>query len=407
MGGRASSRNKTRRVAGALLILFALASCARIVPPPSPEAAPPAPVVAPPPVPPPPADARDAGVRPGPAVATLLSSVEAANRALAAFRLSCPALLARQDASGLTQAELWRAPCDAAATWSAADAIRFFDTFFETATVGAGTAFATGYYEPEIAGSRVRQPGFDVPIYGPPADLLTSNPATGQQGKGRVDETGQYVVYYDRAAIEDGALAGRGLEIAWAADPVDLFFLQIQGSGRLRLPDGSVMRIGYAAQNGREYVAVGRLMRDRGILVSPITMQAVRDWLKTHPDEGRALMRENKSYVFFRELTGAGPLGAMGVSVTPRATVAADPKFVPLGAPVLLTGMDNPTATGLWVAQDTGGAIRGANRFDTFWGAGAEAELIAGGMSAKGTAYLLLPRGTIERIGGGNAPPQP
>jgi membrane-bound lytic murein transglycosylase A len=127
-------------------------------------------------------------------------------------------------------------------------------------------------------------------------------------------------------------------------------------------------------------------------------MQAITSWLRAHPVEGREVMRENKSYIFFRELVGPGPLGALGRPVTPRVSVAADPKFVPLGAPVLLRAMDNPSADGLWVAQDTGGAIKGANRFDTFWGAGSEAASIAGGMSARGRAYLLLPRGTLQRI---------
>ena len=125
------------------------------------------------------------------------------------------------------------------------------------------------------------------------------------------------------------------------------------------------------------------------------------EWLRAHPEEGRALMRENKSFVFFRELTGPGPLGALGLPVTGRATVAADPAFVPLGAPVWLK-LDRPEASGLWVAQDTGGAIKGANRFDTFWGAGDEARRIAGGMSGRGEALLLLPRGVLARLGGGN-----
>jgi membrane-bound lytic murein transglycosylase A len=237
-----------------------------------------------------------------------------------------------------------------------------------------------------------------VPVYAKPADLLDANPVTGESGRGRVDENGDYVLYHDRAAIEEGALAGRGLEIAWAADPVDLFFLQIQGSGRLRLPDGGVMRIGYAGQNGREYVAIGRPMRERGLIEPPVTMQKITAWLRAHPEQGKAIMRENRSYVFFRELTGPGPLGALGRPVTPRVTVAADPRFVPLGAPVLLAGMDQALADGLWVAQDTGGAIRGANRFDTFWGAGAEGAAIAGNMQSRGRAYLLLPRGSLARI---------
>src|SRR5690606_1314710 len=130
------------------------------------------------------------------------------------------------------------------------------------------------------------------------------------------------------------------------------------------------MRIGYADQNGREYVAIGRLLRERGLIEGPIGMRQIVDWLHAHPNEGAALMRENRSYVFFRVLDGPGPLGALGRPVTPRISVAADPAFVPLGAPVVLTGMDNPRADGLWIAQDTGGAIRGPNRFDTFWGAG-------------------------------------
>lgn len=338
-------------------------------------------------------------VSPGRAIA--LDPVTA-TAALAAFRITCPSLTSRADASGLTRPEDWRAACDEAESIAAdgapTAAVRFFRAHFDPVVVGEGAAFATGYYEPEIRGARTRQPGYDVPIYGPPPDLLDANPRTGERGRGRVDGSGNYVLYHDRAAIEDGALAGRGLEIGWAADPVELFFLQIQGSGRLRLPDGGVMRIGYAGQNGREYVAIGRLMRERGLLDGGISMQRIVEWLHAHPAEGRALMRENLSYIFFRELTGPGPLGALGRPVTPRVTVAADPRFVPLGAPVLLTGMDNPRADGLWVAQDTGGAIRGANRFDTFWGPGDEAAATAGGMSARGQAVILLPRGALQRI---------
>jgi len=282
----------------------------------------------------------------------------------------------------------------------------FFRDRFERVRIGDGATFATGYYEPEIRGSRVRAPGYEVPVYAKPSDLLEADPQTGARGRGRVDETGQYVLYHDRAAIEAGALAGRGLEIAWAADPADLFFLQIQGSGRLRLPDGGVMRIGYAGQNGREYVAIGRLLRERGLVAPPVTMQRIREWMSANPEAGRALMRENPSYVFFQELTGPGPLGALGRPVTPRVSVAADPKFVPLGAPVILEEMSDPRANGFWIAQDTGGAIRGANRFDTFWGAGEEAASIAGGMQARGRAWLLLPSGTLQRLSLGATPSQ-
>ena len=157
------------------------------------------------------------------------------------------------------------------------------------------------------------------------------------------------------------------------------------------------MRIGYADQNGREYVAIGRLLRERNLLPpGGATMAGIVEWIRANPEAGKALMRENASYIFFRELTGAGPLGALEVAVSPRASVAADPAFVPLGAPVFLT-LDRAEANGLWVAQDTGGAIKGANRFDTFWGAGADAARIAGGMSASGSALILLPKGSATR----------
>ena len=397
------------------LALALLAGCARDGPPPRPAPLPvPAPVPqqpappVPPPAVPPPAPAPTTAVEAGIAAATSVAPFgsEEAERALRAFRISCPSLLSREDLSGLTTREDWRPPCDRAAAVPAGGAAAFFETAFEQVEIGDAAAFATGYYEPEIRGSRVRLPGYDVPVYAKPPELLDANPQTGARGRGRVDESGAYVPFYDRAEIEDGALAGRGLEIAWAADPVDLFFLQIQGSGRLRLPDGGVMRIGYAGQNGREYVAIGRLLRERGLVQPPVTMQRITQWLRDNPDQGKALMRENRSYIFFTELIGPGPLGALGRPVTPRATVAADPRFVPLGAPVVLSGMSDPLADGLWIAQDTGGAIRGANRFDTFWGAGEEAARIAGGMQARGRAVLLLPRGTVARITARAAPTQ-
>ena len=288
----------------------------------------------------------------------------------------------------------WQALCTEAQTVT--DPTSFFRDRFEWVQVGSGEAFATGYYEPEIRGSRTRQPGFEVPIYGKPDDLARCYGSAGT-GRGRVDHEGLCALYYTRAEIEDGALEGRNLEIGWAADPIDLFVLHIQGSGRLLLPDGQVMRIGYLDQNGREYVAIGRLLRDRGILPpGGASMDAIVAWMRSQPDGGKSLMRENPSYIFFKELTGPGPLGALNVPVTGRASVAADPKFVPLGAPVFVT-LDRPEASGLWVAQDTGGAIKGANRFDTFWGAGDAAKLTAGGMSAKGRALILLPRGVAAR----------
>lgn len=391
--------------AAALVSFLILSACASQ---PTPEPLPPAPVpVTPAPAPPlppqrpiipPGPDARATGVT---IEAPKILRQEEAVRALAAFRASCPMLMRRADPSRLVQPDDWRALCSEAASLSDSFAQGFFYYRFDWARVGDGRAFATGYYEPEIEGSRTPMPGY-TPVHGLPSDLVRCTKRDGSAGRGRIDSTGACVLYHSRAEIEDGALAVRGLEIAYAKDPVELFFLEIQGSGRIRLTDGSVMRIGYAGQNGRDYVAIGKLLRDRGALPpGGATMQSIKDWIRSHPDEGRALMRENASYVFFRELTGAGPLGALGVAVTPRGTVAADPKYTPLGAPVYLQ-LEREQASGLWVAQDTGGAIKGPNRFDTFWGAGPEAVALAGGMSASGWGWVLLPRGAFA-----NAPAQP
>ena len=383
-------RSRFVALAGAAL----LAACAsRPVLPPATPLPPTVPVTPTPtpPEPPKPRTALQAGVT---LVAPKLLRADEAERALAAFRLSCPALVKRTDGSGLTTPAAWQPLCAEAALVPAGAAASFFRDRFEWVKVGTEPAFATGYYEPEILGSRVPVPGY-TPIYRTPPDLIRCTRADGQTGRGRIDETGQCVLYYTRGEIEDGVLAGKGLELAWAADPIELFFLEIQGSGRLKLPDGSVMRLGYDNQNGREYVAIGRLLRERGILPpGGANMAAIKAWMRSQPDGGKALMRENLSYIFFRELTGPGPLGALNVPVTPRATVAADPLFVPLGAPVWLD-VERPEADGLWVAQDTGGAIKGANRFDTFWGAGDYAVQTAGGMAAKGEALILLPRGAV------------
>ena len=346
--------------------------------------------------------AATAGLVAGPAVATLPIDETEAVSARQAFALSCPGLMRRADLTGLTRGADWKPACDAARAGTAGGGRAFFASWFEAVQVGDGKAFATGYYEPEILGSRERRPGYEVPVYARPSDLIDvdlgqfSTDLKGKKIRGRVE--GQaFVPYYDRTAIEQGSLTGKARVLAWAADPVSLFFLQIQGSGRLRLPDGGVMRIGYDTQNGRDYTGIGSLLRQRNILPpGGASMQGIVGWLHANPEQGQALMRENKSYVFFRELN-TPPLGAMGYPVTGGVSVAADPKFVPLGAPVFLS-MDRVDASALWVAQDTGGAIKGANRIDTFWGAGSAAEATAGGMSARGTAWLLLPIGTLARL---------
>jgi len=397
------------RRASALASFLLIAACAS-QPPPAPlpvpapvfVAPPPAPVVPPPrpqhPIVAPGPDARATGVT---LEAPKILRQEEAVRALAAFRASCPVLVRRQDQSRLVRPDDWRALCSEAATLSDSFAQGFFYHRFDWARVGDGRAFATGYYEPEIEGSRTPVPGY-TPVHGLPSDLVRCTKRDGSSGRGRIDSSGNCTLYHSRAEIEDGALSRRGLEIAYAKDPLELFFLEIQGSGRIRLPDGNVMRIGYAGQNGRDYVAIGKLLRDRGALPpGGATMQTIKEWIRANPEAGRALMRENTSYVFFRELTGPGPLGALGIAVTPRGTVAADPKYIPLGAPVYMD-LDRDVADGLWIAQDTGGAIKGPNRFDTFWGAGAEAVALAGDMSAAGAAWLLLPKGALA-----NSPAQP
>ena len=347
------------------------------------------------------ATAAGLGVTRGPDIASLIPSGERSRLALQAFRISCPTLMRRTDASGLTKGSDWNNACAAASSWPEASASEFFSRYFEAVQVGDGTAFVTGYYEPEISGSRTRQAGYDVPIYRRPTDLIDvdlgqfSDSLKGRTIRGKVNGT-KFVPFDDRSQIVSGTLAGRGLELAYAADPVEFFFLQVQGSGRLNLPDGGVMRIGYDGQNGRDYTGIGKLMKDRG-LIQAGSMQDIMQYLRAHPAEGAAIMNENKSFVFFRELTGAGPLGALGVPVTAEATVAADPKFIPLGAPVLLS-LDRAEPNGIWIAQDTGGAIKGANRFDSFWGAGARARGVAGGMSGRGSALILLPIGSAARL---------
>lgn len=386
----------TRKLA-AISFLLSLASCVSVIPRTSPPGLPPA------------ENAVALGVRAGPSISRLTLTDTDAAAALTSFRESCPRVMSRTDGSGLTRPDDWREACTAAANWGAGSAVLFFASYFETAQVGDGAAYATGYYEPEIAGSRTRQPGFDVPVYGLPPDLVRAKPgdapplAGGRMPLGRYGPDGTFTQYYARSEIEQGALMGRGLEIAWVADPVEFFFLQVQGSGRLRAPDGSVMRIGYAGQNGLPYTGIGGLMRQRGLIGAGPgqysgSMQGIMQYIHDHPVEGQALMDENKSYVFFKELTGDGPLGALGVPVRSGSSVAADPRFVPLGAPVWLD-LDRSEAGGVWIAQDTGGAIKGANRFDTFWGAGDQARVTAGGMSGRGQALVLVPKGTMARLG--------
>jgi len=317
--------------------------------------------------------------------------------ALAAFVVSCTRLEKDPD---------WGPACAEARTVPPGDdtaARRFFETALTPVAVtnnGEAEGLFTGYYEPELAGCRAPSPSCAVPIYRRPPELVTVDLGLfrphlkGERIAGKV-ERGALVPFPSRSEIEQGTLAGRGLELAWAADPIDLFFLQIQGSGRLRLPDGTLLRLGFDGQNGHPYVPIGRLLLERGELERPVTMQSIKEWLRRAPDSAPRLLAENPSYVFFRELSGEGPIGSLGVPLTPGRSLAVDRTFLPLGAPLWLEAGD---IRRLVVAQDTGGAIKGPVRGDLFWGAGAEAEERAGAMQDKGRMWLLVPPAVAARL---------
>ncbi len=400
----------------ALASLLILAACANKQPPPAtvppaPAAIPPAPSPLVAPQPAPITRAAQAAL----AVVAMPALPDAA-AALDAFRKSCPGLTRREDLSGLTRPEDWQAACTAAATVAAGAEAEFFQSQFTAITVAQGAGFATGYYEPEIAASLQRQPGYDVPLYRRPADLIDvplgdfAASLKGRTVRGRV-QGNRLVPYATREQIAGGALVGRNLELAWAADAFEAFFLEIQGSGRLRLPDGRIIRIGYDGQNGRDYVAIGRLLIEQGKLErGKAGMAEIIAWLRAHPDEAPAILNANPSKIFFRELTGEGPIGAMGVAVTPRVSVAADPAYIPLGTPLLVETTLSRTGQPLiklMVAQDTGGAIKGANRIDLFLGPGAEAAADAGAQSAPARLTLLIPPAAARRLAvAADAPPQ-
>ena len=247
--------------------------------------------------------------------------------------------------------EVWRPVCTAAATLQRPNreqARRFFETQFTPHQLlqpdGGSEGLATGYYEPLLRGSRTPSARYRYPVYGVPEDLLTLDlpafSAEPRDSRARARIDGKRVVpYFDRMQIEAGAAPVRGREIAWVDDPVELFFLQIQGSGRLDLENGSVMRVGYADHNGHPYRSIGRLLIDRGELTPDrASMQGIKAWAQQNPDKLRAVLDYNPRYVFFRELPPGlgGPLGAQGVPLTARRSIAVDPRFVPLGAPVFL-----------------------------------------------------------------------
>jgi membrane-bound lytic murein transglycosylase A len=323
---------------------------------------------------------------------------------------SCTELLARP-ASVAT----WSGACASAATVDGRDtlAVRtFFEQHFSAYQVlaadGETKGLVTGYYEPLLHGSRQRDERHRFPLYAPPDDLLAVDLAElypelkDKRVRARID--GKRVVpYWTRADIDAGKALVAGKELLFVDDPIEAFFLQIQGSGRVSLPDGTIVRVGYADQNGQPYRSIGRVLVDRGELpLDKASMQGIKQWGRDHPDALPALLAENPSYVFFREVfpnpaAGIdGPVGALGVPLAAGRAIAVDPRFIPLGAPVFVATtwpLSTRPLNRLMLAQDTGGAIRGTVRADWFWGFGEGAAQQAGRMKQEGRLWLLWPKG--------------
>ena len=273
----------------------------------------------------------------------------------------------------------WKRLCSAART--AADPRAFFEAQFQPVRITDGAdALFTGYFEPEINGASERSDLFRHPVYALPPEASGEKP------------------WLSRQEIEaSGALRGRGLELAWIAEPVDLFFLQVQGSGRIRFEGGGVLRLGYAGKNGHPYRSIGKELVRRGTFApEALSADVIKQWVRANPHEGAQLLLHNPSYVFFREVTDVpanqGPVGAMGRSVTPLRSIAVDPDITPLGAPVWLDKAGPNPMRRLMVAQDTGSAIKGAQRADIFFGTGESAGLDAGRLRDGGRMTVLLPK---------------
>jgi membrane-bound lytic murein transglycosylase A len=319
-----------------------------------------------------------------------------------------PAFL--QSCSGLKSQPAWQAVCSDAQSLDGSNeaSVRsFFERRFRPHEVfnadNSLEGTITGYYEPLIQGARTPGDKARYPLYAIPDDLIVVDLASvypelkSMRLRGRLQRN-RIVPYYTRSEIENANGGFNGQPIAWADDAVELFFLQIQGSGRIELPDGSHLRVGYAEQNGHPYRSIGKLLVERGDLkLEEASMQGIKAWGAANPDKLPELLNSNPSYVFFKELPNglSGPLGALGVPLSAGRSIAIDPKYVPLGAPVFLATTypnSGQPLDRLMMAQDTGGAIRGAVRADLFWGFGADAGEQAGKMKQKGRMWVLLPR---------------
>jgi membrane-bound lytic murein transglycosylase A len=321
-------------------------------------------------------------------------------------------LFLRSCGQGVRNRPLWKQVCGDALLVQSDDAEavrRFFETGFIPYRLrkpdGSDTGLMTGYYAPDLLGSRIRSDRFRYPLYRIPDDLLIIDlkavyPELGDYRlRGRL-EGRRIVPYFDRAAIDGGKDSLSGQELFWVEDPVDLFFLQIQGSGRITLENGERVMINYADQNGHPYRSIGRSLISRGEMTNDqMSMQNIKAWAQNNPAKVGQLLNENPSYVFFRELSAdiQTPPGALGIPLTPGRSLAVDPRTVPLGAPVFVstTWPDSPAPLKrLMLAQDTGGAIKGPVRADFFWGLGDEAGNLAGKMKQPARMWVLLPRPT-------------
>lgn len=341
--------------------------------------------------------------------------------ALRAFLRSCDKMLRHKLGSAIGGVipgtkGAWRNACEAAGSRDIhhhGDARLFFEDWFRPYAVlnnGREKGLFTGYFEPEISGSMEPGNGYNIPLYGRPADLVTVSlgrfreSLAGERIAGRVVD-GVLTPYPSRAEIDNGALRGRELELVWVDSAVDAFFLHIQGSGRVRLNTGESKRIGYAGSNGHPYFAIGRSLVRRGAFSQEeVSMQSIRAWLESNPAAAPEVMRKNNSYVFFRWLGGKnaelGPEGAQGVPLLAGRSLAVDRRFLPLGTPIWLEALTphvdpaepDQVLRRLLISQDTGGAIRGPVRGDVFWGTGRNAGEVAGRMKHQGRYWLLLPR---------------
>jgi membrane-bound lytic murein transglycosylase A len=329
---------------------------------------------------------------------------ESLRPSLQAFTKSC-AVLEKQDA--------WKPLCAGAQTLEGAperDIVSFFELNFDVHRVvnsdGTDSGLVTGYYEPLLHGSRTRTARYRFPLFAVPADLLTIDLSSvypdlkGRRLRGRL-EGNRVVPYFSRGEIDLEDTPIRGSELVWVDDAVDAFFLHIQGSGQVEFENGERMRVGYADQNGYPFRSLGRVLIQRGELPPErASMQGIKDWVRRNPARAQEMLNTNASYVFFRELPRdlPGPLGAMGVPLTPERSIAVDARVVPLGVPVYLATTWPNTSDPLdrlMVAQDTGGAIAGGVRADFFWGFGDAAGSQAGKMRQQGRMWVLLPTGYV------------